>query len=121
MVQEVTDERVKFKEKKRGVTDKGWLEKGLRTAEPLVANGDDLPIRKLIALLQRGRGGSCGHLILKVQCNIAQLLLDITDNFSFSCMRQIASVKRHGCFHVKRNYCLFLSLLFSCGMHYISV
>lgn len=88
----VQGETEKSRGQKRGITDKGWLEKGLRTAEPLIANGDNLPIRKFIALLQRGRGGSSGHLILKVQCDIAQLLLDITDNFSFSCIRWVASV-----------------------------
>jgi hypothetical protein len=63
-------------------TDEGRLEEGLRAAEALVADGDDLTVRQLIALLQRGGGGSGGHLILKVQGHVAQLLLDIADNFS---------------------------------------
>merc|ERR1711973_517992 len=39
---------------------------------------------KLIGLLQGGGGGSSGHLLLKVQCNIAQLLFDVPDNLTLS-------------------------------------
>ncbi len=61
-------------------SQEGWLENGLRTPEPLVANGDDLAVGKLVALLQ-GRGGSSGgHLLLEVESHIAQLLLDVTDD-----------------------------------------
>uniref|UniRef100_A0A0E9X9N3 Uncharacterized protein n=1 Tax=Anguilla anguilla TaxID=7936 RepID=A0A0E9X9N3_ANGAN len=61
------------------------LEQGLGASEPLVANGDDLPVRQLVALLQR-RGGSGGaHFLLKVKGDVAQLLLDVTDNFPFGC------------------------------------
>merc|ERR1711883_48441 len=63
---------------------KGRLEEGLRGTEPLVANGDDLAIRKLIGLLQGGGGSSSGHLLLKVEGNIAELLLDVTDNLPLS-------------------------------------
>lgn len=48
------------------LTDEGRLEEGLRAAEALIANGDDLPIWQLIALLQGGRGRCCSHLILKI-------------------------------------------------------
>merc|ERR1712020_337128 len=58
----------------------GRLEEGLRGTEPLIANGDDLAIGKLIGLLQGGGGSSSGHLLLKVEGNIAQLLLDVPDN-----------------------------------------
>ncbi len=58
----------------------GRLEEGLGAAEPLIANGDDLAVRKLIGLLEGGGGSSSGHLLLKVKSNIAQLLLDVTDN-----------------------------------------
>merc|ERR1712243_210554 len=34
----------------------------------------------LVGLLQRGGGGSGGHLLLEVQGDVAQLLLDVTDN-----------------------------------------
>merc|ERR1712061_147547 len=60
----------------------GRLEEGLRGTEPLIANGDDLAVWKLIRLLQRGGGSSSSHLLLEVQCNIAELLLDVTDNLA---------------------------------------
>merc|ERR1719384_1152685 len=62
----------------------GRLEEGLRGTEPLIANGDDLAIGKLIGLLQGGRGSSSSHLLLKVKSNIAELLLDVTDNLTLS-------------------------------------
>merc|ERR1739847_245657 len=62
----------------------GRLEEGLRGTEPLIANGDDLAIGKLIGLLQGGGGSSSGHLLLEVKGNIAELLLDITDNLTLS-------------------------------------
>ena len=43
------------------------LEESLRTPAPLVANGDDLSVRKLIGLLQRGGGGRGLHLLLEVK------------------------------------------------------
>ena len=64
------------------LTNEGGLEEGLGAAEALIANGDDLPIWQLVALLQGGRGGCRGHLILKVQGHIAQLLLDVSHDFS---------------------------------------
>lgn len=64
------------------LTNEGRLEEGLGAAEALIADGDDLPVRQLIALLQGGRGGCCGHLILKIQGHIAQLLLDVSHDFS---------------------------------------
>merc|ERR1719295_1841191 len=58
------------------------LEESLRAPEPLIADGDDLTVGKLIRLLERGGGSSGGHLLLKVQGNIAELLLDVTDNLA---------------------------------------
>ena len=66
-------------------TDEGRLEQGLWAAETLIPNGDHLPIRQLIALLKGGGGCGSGHLIFKVQSYIAQFLLDVSDNFTFSC------------------------------------
>merc|ERR1719295_640672 len=63
-------------------TKEGWLEESLWAAETLIANGDDLTVGKLIRLLKGSGGSSSGHLLLKVKGNIAQLLLDVTDNFS---------------------------------------
>merc|ERR1719445_2838710 len=65
-------------------SQEGRLEEGLRGTEPLIANGDDLAIGKLIGLLQGGRGSSSSHLLLKVKSNIAELLLDVTDNLTLS-------------------------------------
>merc|ERR1719486_438725 len=62
----------------------GRLEEGFRGTEPLVANGDDLTVGKLIGLLEGGGGGSGGHLLLEVKGNIAELFLDVTDNFTLS-------------------------------------
>merc|ERR1719234_1438005 len=56
------------------------LEEGLWTPEPLVADGDDLTVGKLVGLLQGAGGGSGGHLLLKVEGDVAQLLLDVTDD-----------------------------------------
>merc|ERR1739844_639243 len=62
----------------------GWLEKSLRAAETLIANGDDLAIGKFIRLLKGGGSSSGGHLLFKVKGNIAELLLDVTDNLTLS-------------------------------------
>merc|ERR1719310_2092959 len=65
-------------------SQEGRLEEGLRGTEPLIANSDDLAVGKLIGLLQGGGGSSCSHLLLKVKGNIAELLLDVTDNLPLS-------------------------------------
>merc|ERR1712141_438392 len=65
-------------------SQEGRLEEGLRGTEPLIANGDDLAIGKLIGLLQGGGGSSSGHFLLEVKGNIAELLLDVTDNLTLS-------------------------------------
>merc|ERR1739844_516119 len=62
----------------------GWLEESLRAAETLIANGDDLAVRKLIRLLKGSGGSSSGHLLLEVKGNIAELLLDVTNNLTLS-------------------------------------
>merc|ERR1711955_43314 len=61
-------------------SEEGRLEESLGAPEPLVANGDDLTVGQLIGLLQGGGGSSSGHLLLEVQGDIAELLLDVTDN-----------------------------------------
>ena len=65
-------------------SQEGRLEEGLRGTEPLIANGDDLAIGQLIGLLKGGGGSGSGHLLLKVKSNIAELLLDVTDNLTLS-------------------------------------
>merc|ERR1711894_589403 len=62
----------------------GRLEESLRAAETFIANGDDLAVGKLIRLLKGGGGSSSGHLLLEVKGNIAELLLDVTDNLALS-------------------------------------
>ena len=70
------------------LTNEGRLEQGLRAAEPLVTDGDDLTVGQLVALLQRGGGGGGGHLVLEVQSHVAQLLLDVTHDLTLGCNRQ---------------------------------
>merc|ERR1719148_604560 len=65
-------------------SQEGRLEKGLGGTETLVTDGDDLTVGKLIGLLERGGGSSGGHFLLEVKGNIAQLLLDVTDNLALS-------------------------------------
>merc|ERR1719347_2272974 len=62
----------------------GRLEESFWAAETLIANGDDLAVGKLIGLLEGGGGSSGGHLLLEVKGNIAELLLDVTDNLVLS-------------------------------------
>ena len=58
------------------------LEQGLRAPEALVADGDHLSVGQLVALLQTGAGGGGLHLLLEVQGDVAQLLLDVTDDLA---------------------------------------
>merc|ERR1711885_61968 len=62
----------------------GRLEESLGAAETLIANGDDLTVGKLIRLLEGGGGSGSGHLLLKVKGDIAELLLDVTDDLTLS-------------------------------------
>merc|ERR1719154_657794 len=65
-------------------SEEGWLEESLRATETLISDGDDLTVGKLIRLLKGGGGSSSGHLLFKVKGNIAELLLDVTDNLALS-------------------------------------
>merc|ERR1712204_88124 len=65
-------------------SEEGRLEERLWAAESFIANGDDLTVGKLIGLLEGSGGSSGGHLLLKVKSNIAELLLDVTDNLTLS-------------------------------------
>jgi hypothetical protein len=69
------------------------LEESLRAAETLVADGDDLTVGQLIGLLEGGGSGSGGHFLLEVQGDVAQLLLDVTDDFTLSCRQKDCSVR----------------------------
>ena len=63
-------------------TNEGWLEHCFRTPETLVSNSDDLAVRKLVAFLQGGGCGGCVHLLLEIKGDVAEFLLDVTDNLS---------------------------------------
>merc|ERR1712119_108853 len=60
----------------------GRLEESLGATETFITNGDDLAVGKLIRLLKGGGGSGSGHFLFKVKGNIAELLLDVTDNFT---------------------------------------
>ena len=66
-------------------TQERWLEEGLGATESLISDGDHLTVGELVALLQTGTGCSSLHLLLKVQGNVAELLLDVTNDFTLSC------------------------------------
>ena len=63
-------------------TKERGLEQGLRASESLVTDGDHLTVGKLVALLQAGALGCGLHLLLEVQGNVAQLLLNVTNDFT---------------------------------------
>merc|ERR1719427_1018165 len=65
-------------------TKEGRLEERLRSTETLTADGDDLTIGKFIRLVNGGRSSSSVHLTLIVQGDVAELLLDITNNLTLS-------------------------------------
>ena len=54
----------------------------LWATETFVSDGDDLTIRQLVRLLESRRRGSGLHLLLKVQGDVGQLLLDVTNDFA---------------------------------------
>lgn len=58
------------------------LEESLRSTEALVADGDDLTVRKFVRLLQAGGLAGSLDLLLEVESNVAELLLDVTDDFA---------------------------------------
>jgi len=64
--------------------DEGRLEEGLGAPEPLVSDRDDLSVRELVGLLQGAGAGSGLHLLFEVQGDVAQLLLDVSDDFPLS-------------------------------------
>merc|ERR1712236_208250 len=62
----------------------GRLEESLWATETLITNSNDLTVGKLIGLLKGGGGSSSRHFLFKVKSNIAELLLDVTDNLTLS-------------------------------------
>jgi len=65
-------------------TQEAGLEKGLWATESFITDGDDLTIRQFIGFLKGSGSSSGGHFLFKVQSYIAELLLDVSDNFSLS-------------------------------------
>ena len=70
------------------LTDESWLEEGLGASEAFVANGDDLSVRQLVGFFQRGRAGRSLHLLLEVEGHVAELLLDVANDFPLSRRRE---------------------------------
>merc|ERR1711904_611026 len=66
------------------LTDEAWLEQDLRASEALTSDGDDVSIWKLIGLLLVRALTGLLHLSVEVKGNVAQLLLDVTDNLTLS-------------------------------------
>merc|ERR1712045_328911 len=65
-------------------TQERGLEEGLWGTESFIANGDDLAIGQFIGFLQGGGGSGSCHFLYEVKSNVAELLLDVTDNFTLS-------------------------------------
>jgi hypothetical protein len=63
-------------------TKDGRLEESLRSTEALVANGDDLTVGKLIGLLEAGALAGSLNLLLEVEGDVAELFLDVTNDFA---------------------------------------
>ena len=66
-------------------TQEAGLEQGFGAPEALVADGDHLSVGKLVALLQARAGGGRAHLLFEVKGHVAQLLLDVADDFALGC------------------------------------
>lgn len=62
--------------------DERWLEHRLWATEALVSDGDDLTVGEFVGLLQGARRGGGGHLLFEVEGDIAELLLDVADDFA---------------------------------------
>merc|ERR1711970_227233 len=65
-------------------SQEGWLEEGFWGTETFVANGDNLSIGQFIGFFQGGGSSSSCHFLFEVKSNIAELFLDVTDDFTFS-------------------------------------
>ncbi|KAI7091997.1 actin [Hortaea werneckii] len=65
-------------------TQHARLEQSLRSTETLVANGDDLAVRQFVGLLERRALAGGLDLLLEVKSDVAELLLDVTNDFALS-------------------------------------
>ena len=66
------------------LTNESWLKQDLWASEALIANSDDLSIRKLIGLLRRGGGTGNAHFLFKIHSTVTQFLFDVSDYFFLS-------------------------------------
>merc|ERR1719150_1199758 len=74
-------------------TQERGLEEGLWGTESFITNGDDLAIGQFIGFLQGGGGSGSCHFLFEVKSNVAELFLDVTDNFTLSgCGERVASL-----------------------------
>jgi hypothetical protein len=65
-------------------TENGWLEESFWGPESLVTDSDDLSVGKFVGLLE-SRALGCGlDFLLEVKCHVAELLLDIANDFTLS-------------------------------------
>ena len=62
-------------------TQEGGLEESFRSPESLVTNSDDLSVRELVRLLEGAGAGSGLHLLIEVESDVAEFLLDVSDDF----------------------------------------
>jgi len=65
-------------------SDLDWLEEGFWASESLVSDGDGLTIRHFIDLVSLGGLGESLNFLVKVKGDVAELLLDVSNDFSFS-------------------------------------
>merc|ERR1712166_316815 len=66
------------------LTNHGRLEEDFGATEAFITDGDDLTIRQFIVLLETRGLSSSLHFFIEVNGDVAELFLDITDNFTFS-------------------------------------
>merc|ERR1719427_867109 len=95
-------------------TKEGRLEERFRSTEAFTADGDDLTIGKFIRLIQRGRSSSSLHLTFIVQGDIAELLLDVTDDLTLSGGGEGVALLSHDLHEEERN----LHRRAPCGTHH---
>lgn len=64
-------------------SDEAWLEQKFRGSESLCLDGNDVAIREFIGLVIGSRFLVFGLFSFVVEGHVAQLFLDISDDFSF--------------------------------------
>ena len=64
-------------------TKNGWLEERFWGPESLVTDGDDLSVGEFVGLLESRALGCSLDFLLEVKSHVAELLLDIANDFTF--------------------------------------